>query len=99
MDSCHLRAIIIKIQDCLSDNDRKRLHFFFGNDVPRRIRDDPSLGGTLNLMESLLEQEKISEQDFTFLINAFEEINCLDAVKILKGNARLSHCIDVMIRS
>ena len=56
MDSCYLRAIIIKIQDCLSDDDRIRLHFFFGNDVPRRIRDDPSLGGTLNLMESLFEQ-------------------------------------------
>ena len=58
-----------------------------GPDVPRRIRDDPSLGGTLNLMESLFEQQKINERDFTFLINAFDEIRCFDAVKILKGFA------------
>ena len=56
-----------------------------GSDVPRRIRDDPSLGGTLNLMESLFDQDKISERDFTFLINVFDEIRCFDAVKILRG--------------
>ena len=86
MDSHHLRAILLKLQDRLSDDDRKRLHFFLGNDVPRRIRDDPSLGGTLSLMESLFDQDKINEHDFTFLINAFDEIQCLDAVKLLKGN-------------
>ena len=83
----HLRAIILKIQDYLSDHDRKCLHFFLGPDVPRRIRDDPSLGGTLNLMESLFDQERITERDFTFLINAFDEIRCLDAVEILRGEA------------
>ncbi len=86
MDSYQLRAIILKIQNHLSDDDRKRLHFFFGNDIPRRIRDDPSLGGTLNLMECLFDQDKINEQDFTFLINTFDEINCFDAVKILRGD-------------
>ena len=85
MDSHHLRAIILKLQDRLSDDDRKRLHFFLGNDVPRRIRDDPTLTGTLSLMESLFDQDKINEQDFTFLINAFDEIQCLDAVKLLRG--------------
>ena len=86
MDTHHLRAIILKLQDRLSDDDRKRLHFFLGNDVPRRIRDDPSLGGTLSLMESLFDQDKINEQDFTFLINALDEIQCIDAVKLLRGN-------------
>ena len=86
MDSRHLRALILKIQDHLSDNDRQRLHFFLGTDVPRRIRDDPSLSGTLNLMECLFDQDKINERDFTFLINAFDEIHCIDAVKILRGN-------------
>ena len=85
MDNHRLRAIILKLQDRLSDDDRKRLHFFLGNDVPRRIRDDPSLGGTLCLMESLFDQDKINEQDFTFLINAFDEIQCIDAVQLLKG--------------
>jgi hypothetical protein len=86
MNSHHLRAIILKIQDLLSDNDRQRLHFFLGNDVPRRIIDDPSLGGTLNLMQNLFDQDKINERDFTFLINAFDEIHCTDAVQILRGN-------------
>ena len=85
MDSQHLRAIILKVQYVLSDDDRQRLHFFLGNDVPRRFRDDPSLRGTLNLMDSLFDQDKISEDDFTFLINAFDETHCTDAVKILRG--------------
>jgi len=86
MDNRHLRGIILNLENRLSDNDRKRLHFFLGNDVPRRIRDDPSLGGTLSLMECLFDQDKINEQDFTFLINAFDEIQCLDAVNLLRGN-------------
>lgn len=85
MDSHHLRAIIIRLQDRLSDDDRRRLHFFFGNNVPRRIRDDPTLGGTLCLMESLFDQDKINENDVTFLIEAFEQIQCLDAAKLLRG--------------
>ena len=85
MDTHDLRAILLKLQDRLKDDDRKRLHFFFGNDVPRRIRDDPSLGGTLSLMESLFDQDKINEEDFTFLIHAFEAIQCIDAAKLLRG--------------
>jgi hypothetical protein len=86
MDNHHLRGIILALDNRLSDSDRRRLHFFLGNDVPRRIRDDPSLGGTLSLMESLFDQDKINEQDFTFLINAFDEIQCIDAVNLLRGN-------------
>lgn len=91
MDHQRLRAIILKLQDRLSDHDRCRLHFFLGNDVPRRIRDDPSLAGTLCLMESLFDQDKINDQDFTFLINTFDEIQCTDAVRLLKGKP--SGCI------
>jgi hypothetical protein len=93
MNSYHLRAIILKLQDRLSDDDRKRLHFFLGDNVPRRIRDDPSLGGTLSLMESLFDQDKINEEDFTFLINAFDEIHCIDAVQLLRGNFYFSICM------
>ena len=94
MDAYRLRAILLKLQDRLSNDDRKRLHFYLGHDVPRRIRDDPSLGGTLSLMESLFDQDKINEKDFTFLIDAFDEIQCLDAVKLLKGEpaSRSSWC-------
>lgn len=81
----HLRKIIIKLQDRLSDSDRHRLHFAVGDDVPRRIRDNLTLSGTLSLMESLIDQDKISEQDFTFLIDTFNDIGCFDAVKLLGG--------------
>jgi len=85
MDNQQLRSIIIKLESRLSDDDRERLHFYLGNDVPRKIRDDASLRGTLRLMDSLFDQDKINEQDFTFLIRAFEQIQCRDAVSLLKG--------------
>ncbi|CAF0798031.1 unnamed protein product [Adineta ricciae] len=84
MDSVRLRAIILNLQDRLSNDDRKRLHFYLGNDVPRRIRDDPTLGGTLNLMDSLFDQDKINEHDFSYLIEVFDQIRCFDAAKLLK---------------
>jgi len=88
MDSARLRGILLRLQDKLSDNDRQRLHFFFGSDsdIPRRIRDDPSLGGTLRLIDVLFDQDKINERDFTLLINAFKEIQCYDAARTLQGN-------------
>lgn len=89
MDTQDLRGIIVRLQDYLTDDDRRRLHFFVGNDVPRRVRDEPTLSGTLALMESLFEQEKINEQDFTFLIHAFEQIRCIDAVKFLRGKRNI----------
>ncbi|CAF3974863.1 unnamed protein product [Rotaria sordida] len=88
MDKNHLRGIILKLQDCLSDNDRQRLHFFLGDTVPRQIRDDQTLNGTLRLMESLFDQDKINERDVTFLINTFNAIQCNDAVKILNEHMK-----------
>lgn len=81
----NLRTKILQLVDRLSDNDRQRLHFALANDVPRRIRDDQSLNGTLNLMESLFDQDKISEQNFTILIKAFRAISFYEGLKILEG--------------
>ncbi|CAF0797992.1 unnamed protein product [Rotaria sordida] len=78
------RALLLKLQDCLSDNDRRRLHFIVGDTIPRRLRDNPTLGGTLDLLESLFDQAKISEQDFDYLIHTFNEIHCYQAVQRLK---------------
>ncbi|CAF0718839.1 unnamed protein product [Adineta steineri] len=83
-DNSHLRRIILTIENRLSNDDRERLHFFFGDDIPRRIRDDPTLRGTLNLMQSLFDRDIISGNDFTKLITAFEAIQCFDIVNILK---------------
>ena len=79
------RALLVKLQDCLSDNDRRRLHFIVGDTIPRQLRDDPSLGGTLNLLETLFDQAKISEQDFNYLIQIFREIHCYEGVRRLQG--------------
>ena len=84
------RALLIKLQDCLSDNDRRRLHFIVGDTIPRHIRDDPTLSGTLTLLESLFDRAKISEQDFNYLIQAFREIHCYEGVKRLKGICHFS---------
>ncbi len=79
------RALLLKLQDCLSENDRRRLHFIVGDTIPRYLRDDPTLGGTLSLLESLFDRAKISEQDFDYLIQAFREIHCYEGVKRLQG--------------
>ena len=41
-------------------------------------------------MQSLFDQDKISDSDFTLLIDAFQQIRCFDAVKLLKGFIFLS---------
>ena len=51
MDSVRLCAIILNLQDRLSNDDRTRLYFYLGNDVPRCIRENTTLGGTLNLID------------------------------------------------
>ncbi len=85
MDKHDFRAIILKLEDRLSENDRTRLHFFLRDDAPQRYIDDLSLGGTLNLIDSLIDQDLINENNFNFLIDAFYTIQCFDAVKLLKG--------------
>jgi hypothetical protein len=85
MDCQRLRAIILDIEYHLSDEDRRRLHFYVGGAVPRRLQDDTSLAGTLNMMERLIEEGRISENDFTFLIDALDQIHCMNAVELLKG--------------
>ncbi|CAF2767947.1 unnamed protein product [Rotaria sp. Silwood2] len=80
------RALLLKIQDLLSDNDRHRFLFLLGEDVPRYLRDDPSLSGTLHVLESLFEQAIISNQDCDYLIKAFKKIHCNDAAKRLEGS-------------
>lgn len=85
MDKHRLRTIILKIEERLTDADRQRLHFYLGDDIPRRIRDDITLNGTLNVMNTLIDRDQINENDLKLLIEAFTVIQCTDAVKLLKG--------------
>ncbi len=85
MANRHLRTTILKLQERLSDHDRQSLHFILAKQVPRYIQDDPSLSGTFHLMESLFDQDKISEENFSLLIDAFKDINFQEGLKILTG--------------
>ena len=85
MDVDHLRAVLANLLRHLDHNDRKRLHEYLGTDIPRRIQDDQSLQGTLKVFDSLFDQDKISEEDFTLLINAFDEIQCIGAATVLRS--------------
>ena len=80
------RALLLRIQDLLSDNDRHRLHFLLGDDVPRYLRDDLSMSGTLRLLDSLLEKTFIGDRDCDYLIEAFKKIHCCDAARRLQGS-------------
>ena len=79
-------ALLLKIQDILSDSDRHRPHFLLGEDVARHLRDDLSLSGTLRLLDSVLEKTFITDRDCDYLIEAFKKIHCLDAAKRLQGS-------------
>jgi hypothetical protein len=85
MDNQHLCSILLDLQQRLSDDDRERLHFYLKNDVPRSVGDDTTFSGTLRLMQSLFDQDKINDKDFTLLIEAFKQIQCFDAANILEG--------------
>ena len=79
------RTVLLRIQDLLSDTDRQRLHFLFGDDVPRHLRDDQSVGGAIRVLESLFDKAIINDQDCDYLIEAFRNIHCHNAAQRLQG--------------
>jgi hypothetical protein len=85
MDNHTLCSILLNLQYRVSDNDRELLHFYFKNDVPRRVGYDKTLRKTLHLIQSFFDRDKINEKDFTLLIDAFKQIRCFDAVNLLEG--------------
>ncbi|UJR19915.1 hypothetical protein I4U23_023047 [Adineta vaga] len=84
MNNHRLRSIIINLRHRLTDHDRKRLHFYVGNDVIRIIQDHPTLATTLNRIGSLIDQNRINNKELGYLINALDEIYCCDATKSLR---------------
>ena len=79
------RALLFRIQDLLSEGDRSRLRSLLGEDVPRNLHEDPSFSGAVRVLESLFDRAIITDQDCTYLINAFTQIDCYDAAKRLQG--------------
>ena len=85
MEKSSLSLLLLTIADRLSNDDRQNLHFILAEHLPRRIADDTSHQGTLALMKSLLDQNKINENNLTLLINGLETIHCSGLVKYLRG--------------
>ncbi len=85
MDNPHLNSILLNLQDHLSDNDRERLDNYLKNDVTRSIGFDSIFIGNLKLIQSYFDQDNIKDNDFTLLINAFQQIQCFDDVYLLHG--------------
>lgn len=79
------RALLLRMEDILSNKDRKHLHFLMSQDVPRYLLDDPSFKGTLTIFEALLDKSIISHQDCNYLIAALDEIHCYVAADLLRG--------------
>ena len=79
------RALLLRIQDLLSESDRTRFISLLGEDIPRNLREDPSVCGVVRALESYLDRAIINDQDCTHLINAFTQIQCQDATKRLRG--------------
>lgn len=79
------RAFLTTLFNQLSDIDRQALHFSIGNKIPRKYREDYTPSGSLHLLDSLFDQNLINEENFDFLINIFEQINCSNISTQLKG--------------
>ena len=59
--------------------------------VLTRIRDHLDENDRLRLNFVLGDLNQISKEDVNELIKSFEEINCDEAVRLLKGNNRMFH--------
>lgn len=83
------RALLLKIQDSLSDEDRIQLHFVFGNDIPRTLQSDGSLEASLQALEKLMERSKFSKDNINYLVRSLEAIHRLDCAERLKSSFSL----------
>ncbi|CAF0896251.1 unnamed protein product [Adineta steineri] len=77
------RTVLLNILDRLSVNERKKLSFLLADDIERTIQDDPTIGGTLNIFQQLFDRDKISNENFSYLIEAFQAIKCYKAATSL----------------
>ncbi|CAF1378392.1 unnamed protein product [Adineta ricciae] len=88
-DDFDFRVVLIKIQNSLSDSDRKQLHFLFGEDIPRTVQEDGSVSSSIDAFQRLLDGAKISPTDSGYLIRALRGINREDCVKRLSEYDKL----------
>lgn len=84
-DEFAFRAVLVRIQDSLSDSDRKQLNFLIGDDIPRRLQDNGSLINSLDVLQTLFDRLKISADNFEYLTKRLEVIQREDCVQRLRG--------------
>lgn len=80
------RTALLRIQDSLSRDDRVKLHFLFGEDIPRVLRENGSLEEALAVLETLINRLKISPDNYDYLIHRLKAIQRPDCIERLKGN-------------
>ncbi|CAF3418186.1 unnamed protein product [Rotaria sp. Silwood1] len=83
------RVVLLKIQNSLSDTDRKQLHFLFSKDIPRRLQDGGSLEDALDALQTLFDRAKISRYNNTYLIRGLQAIERHDCVDRLLSYQKL----------
>lgn len=85
MERDGLRLAIVRALEFINDDERHRLHFIFGDQVPRPVRENRTVNGTLTLIETLFEREKLNQNDLTTLINVFRRLKCVGAAEVLQS--------------
>ena len=87
-----LRELLLSLSDALTDDDRRRLHFAIGDEVPRRIRQYSDVDGTLKVFEHLIDNGKI----FNCLGDALAACGKLEWSEKFKGKFRNNCNNDIM---
>ena len=77
------RIVLIKIQNSLSDTDRRQLHFLFGEDIPRRLQYGGSLEDALETLQVLFNRLTISPNNYDYLVRALRVIERHDCAQRL----------------
>jgi hypothetical protein len=81
----NFRVVLIKIQNVLSDSDRKQLNFIFNEDIPRSLQPDGSLDAALDVLQTLFDRLKITRNNFDYLVRALRAIERHDCAQRLLG--------------
>ena len=84
-DTFEFRALLLNIQDSLSDRDRKQLHFLLTDDIPRCLQTDGSLETSLEVIQTLMDRTKISKSNVVYLIQALQKIERRDCAQKLQS--------------
>ena len=81
----YFRLVLIKVQESLTDSDRKQLHFLFSDDIPRHLQSDGSLETSLEVLQTLCDRLKISSDNVDYLIKGLKAIRRDDCAQLLTG--------------